>query len=384
MDSPDHDVAIVGAGPVGCVLALLLARLAPRPQRIALIGRPAPAAPGASDVDPRTLAVNHGSRVLLEQLGAWPRASASIETVHVSQRARLGRTLIRHDELGVPRLGSVVAYDALLAALGEALAASRVQRIASPRAQVRHGAAQAGVELEQERLSSAIVVQCDGARPSGLQRDYGQHAVLACIRATRPRPGWAYERFTDEGPLALLPHPLAQDLYSLVWCCAPAHARALLDMGEAAFAAALQERYGDRLGRLSLAGARHVFPLSLHAGPSLPGARVVAIGNAAQTLHPVAGQGLNLGLRDAAQLAQSLSQWLLQPAQDPTQLLQQFARRRRNDRWLTAGITDLLPRIFATRLPPVEHACGLSLLALDLSATLRIPLARHLMQGLRG
>jgi len=151
-----------------------------------------------------------------------------------------------------------------------------------------------------------------------------------------------------------------------------------------------------------------VFPLSLHAGPSLVNARCVAIGNAAQTLHPVAGQGLNLGLRDAAQFAQAMAPWLARlhgtgseearpgvarpgaarpsPAQaesDPAPLLRQFAGRRRADRWLTAGITDFLPRVFATGNPLVEHAGGLALLALDLAPPLRKPLARHLLQGLR-
>jgi 2-octaprenyl-6-methoxyphenol hydroxylase len=117
--------------------------------------------------------------------------------------------------------------------------------------------------------------------------------------------------------------------------------------------------------------------------PALLGQRAIAIGNAAQTLHPVAGQGLNLGLRDAAQLAIALGPWLAQPDSDPTHLLADFARRRRPDRLLTGGVTDFLPRIFATGNPLVEHAGGLALLALDVLPGLRRPLARHLLQGLR-
>src|SRR5690606_4264221 len=173
------------------------------------------------------------------------------------------------------------------------------------------------------------------------------------------------------------------DVYGVVWCNRPEEAARLQALDAAAFASALQEAFGERLGGLRLEGPRHVFPLSLHAGPSLLGPRSIAIGNAAQTLHPVAGQGLNLGLRDAAQLALTLTPWLAQPANDPTALLADFARRRRPDRWLTAGVTDFLPRIFATGNPLVEHAGGLALLSLDLLPVLRLPLARHLLQGLR-
>ena len=384
MDSPIYDIAISGAGPAGSALALILASKSPNPQRIALLGRhvaPSPATQ-ASTADPRTLALNHGSRVLLEQLGAWPARSADITTVHVSQRGRLGRTLIDHAELGVPRLGSVVAYDALLASLHSALDSSGVQRIeAIP--SLRQVGGHVELNLGERSLTSALAVQSDGARPRGVHRDYKQHAVLATIRSDRPRQGWAFERFTAQGPLAVLPHPDGNDLYGVVWCCSPMQAETLLAMTDDAFEARLHETFGDRLGRFHCTGARHVFPLSLHAGPSLVNARTIAIGNAAQTLHPVAGQGLNLGLRDAAQLGLALAPWLVQPHTDAAHLLTQFARYRRPDRWLTVGITDFLPRIFTTGNPLVEHACGVALLTLDLAPPLRNSLARQLLQGLR-
>lgn len=384
-DTPTYDIAISGAGPVGCALALLLARKTSTPKRIALIGKHF-IAPGTSacagSFDPRTLAINHGSRVLLEQLNAWPDQSSSIETVHVSQRGRLGRTLIRHSELNVPRLGSVTPYDALLATLHEAVARCGIELVSAPHAQF-HYAKNVQIDLGERVLSSALLIQSDGAKPKGLQRQYSQHAVLATVRASRPRLRWAFERFTSEGPLAVLPHPQGCDFYGTVWCCSPRHAEQLSRLDDRTFEAALHEQFGDRLGSFSCASPRHVFPLSLHAGPSLINARTVAIGNAAQTLHPVAGQGLNLGLRDAVQLAQGLSTWLLRSDTDPGPMLARFAQNRRPDRWLTSGITDFLPRIFATQNPLIEHACGLSLLALDLSASLRTPLARHLLQGLR-
>lgn len=387
MDTPTYDIAISGAGPVGSALALILARKSPAPERIAVIGRHPDDEGNAAGSpppkgDPRTLALNHGSRVLLEQLDAWPGECASIETVHVSQRGRLGRTLIRHDELGVPRLGSVVGYEGLMAALRRALRRSGVSLV-SGTPSAAPGGDRIAFDMAGRRITSRLSVLSDGSRPKGIDRTYRQHAVLATLRASRPRTGWAFERFTREGPLAILPHPDGGDVYGMVWCCAPATATRLLSLDHDAFVAAVRDMFGDRLGSLQSQGERHVFPLSMHAGPSLVNARTVAIGNAAQTLHPVAGQGLNLGLRDAAQLGMTLAPWLADVEGDPEPLLQRYAARRRPDRWLTAGITDFLPRIFATGNPLVEHAGGLALLSLDLTPWLRTPLARHLLQGLR-
>src|SRR3546814_152004 len=360
----------------------MLARKSPQPGRIALIGRHLasggnPANKQDAAIDPRTLALNHGSRVLLEQLTAWPQTSAGIQTVHVSQRGRLGRSLIRHDELGVPRLGSVVGYDDLLTSLHRALLNSGVSLIeASPTQTLAAGHVE--FDLGEDRMRSILAVQSDGARPRGVERHYGQDAVLATVRASHPRPGWAFERFTRNGPLAILPHPHGSDLYAVVWCCPPAEAARIQSLEDDDFASALYDMFGSRLGHFQPLGGRHVFPLSMHAGPSLINDRCVAIGNAAQTLHPVAGQGLNLGLRDVAQLAHALSPWLARTETDPAGLLAQFARNRRPDRWLTAGITDFLPRIFATGNPLVEHVGGLALLTLDLVPAIRHPLARHL------
>lgn len=382
-ESPEFDIVISGAGPVGSALALLLARVAPRPGRIVLLARNAAAHSPPADpfqADPRTLALNHGSRALLEPLNAWPAQWADINTVHVSQRGRMGRALITHDELGVPRLGSVVAYSALQQRLSAAVLQSGITLFEAD------SSSQSGAQwrtAEGRTITSRLRVRSDGSPPNGVQRGYNQHALLATIKAGRPQRGWAYERFTNQGPLAILPHPQDEGLYALVWCCTPDRAQALLQQAEPHFSAELQQAFGNRLGRLQLAGQRHVFPLALNAGPSLIDARTLAIGNAAQTLHPVAGQGLNLGLRDAAQLAQALSSWLHHPSDDPAPLLRQFALQRRPDRWSTSAVTDFLPRIFATGNPLIEHACGLSLMAMDASRHLRAPLARHLLEGLR-
>ncbi|ARP91636.1 monooxygenase [Bordetella genomosp. 9] len=388
-------IAIVGAGPVGQALALMLARSADDPSRIVLIqGGAVPAASAApatradavrNDPGARVLALNHGSLVLLETLGARPRDAAAIHTIHVSQRGRLGHTLIRDEDFDVPELGAVAPYPVVRDALGQAVAQAGIT--------VRHmqGARIAaqdadGVTIRADdgsSLRTGVAVVSDGAAAGKLRREYGQDAVLTTVRAAQPRPGWAFERFTREGPLALLPHPSGDDCYAVVWCCAPGRAAQLAALDDAGFSGALSETFGGRMGPLRCIASRHVSSLFMSVRRTQVEGRTVAIGNAAQTLHPVAGQGLNLGLRDAANLAQSLARWLQAPDGNPASALRAFASARRSDRWITAGLTDLLPRVFTTGLAPVEHACGLALLALDVARPLRIPLARHLLQGWR-
>jgi 2-octaprenyl-6-methoxyphenol hydroxylase len=398
----DTDITVLGAGPVGSTLALLLARHAPDPSRIVVCrAEPKQTADATATRDLRVLALNHGSRVLLEDLGVWPQGGAEIHDIHVSQRGRLGRTRITREEFDVPALGTVVPYESLRRVLDAAVDASGVtvrSSTASDAASVRRQS-EAGVDLAQGNLrwTTGVAVQAEGGTfddaqaesraVQHLRRGYDQHAVIATVRAERPRPQVAWERFTREGPLALLPHPgdgqADPARLSLVWCCTPERADILMAADDAHFADALHHTFGDRLGRLSPIGPRGRFPLGVSLRREVVDGRRVAIGNAAQTLHPVAGQGLNLGLRDAARLAQALTPWLRAPAENPSPRLSDFARARAADRWLTTGLTDLLPRVFATGFAPIEHACGLALLGLDTLQALRAPLARQLMQGRR-
>ena len=386
MPNAEYDLVITGAGPVGSTLALLLARYAPDPARIALIGNTFVFENGSSDpADPRSIAVNYGSQVVLQSVNGWPARHSPIETVHVSQRQRLGRTLIRNTDFNVPRLGSVVAYPDLLLQLHRALKNSGVTLIQATAPVTQASADGVSVTLNETgmALHAHVAVQSDGVRPKGLERQYDQAAILATVTASAPRDRWAFERFTREGPLAVLPHPSGVNHYGLVWCCTPTRANELAGLDPAAFNAALTTAFGKSLGHLAVNSPRRVYPLTLNAGPVRLDTRRVAIGNAAQTLHPVAGQGLNLGLRDAAQLAHTLRFWVANPDQSPEPALDTFTQQRRADRWATGAITDVLPRIFATGNPLVEHACGLGLLAMDLSQALRTPLATHLLQGLR-
>ncbi len=226
-------------------------------------------------------------------------------------------------------------------------------------------------------LRAAVVVQAEGGlfgeqAAKAQQRDYQQTAIIAQVNTSAPVAHRAYERFTSEGPLALLPQ---DDGYSLVWCARPASAQELLALDDAAFLARLGATFGERLGRFTHATRRLAFPRGLNAGAS-GSARTVAIGNAAQTLHPVAGQGLNLGLRDASELARLL-------ARDASpHALAQYAARRQQDRGLTVRLTDTMARIFAND-SALQPLLGLGLAAIDVAAPARAALAQMMMYGRR-
>lgn len=386
MNHQDVDVAILGAGPVGSALALLLAGDARHPDRIGVLHSDRASVYGhETHADPRVLAINHGSRVLLESLGAWPSRAAPILTIHVSQRGRLGRTLISHDEFVVPALGYVVRYADLHQSLLTALANSGVRLLKGETAQIeRQQDGLAYIRQGTLSLTAKLAVMADGHPQSEAKRTYKQMALITQAIASRPKEGWAFERFTREGPLAVLPHPGRPGMQSIVWCCKPERAASLQRLDTTTFSDALSETFGSRLGRLEVEGGIHAFPLTLNLDPEPVHGITVAIGNAAQTLHPVAGQGLNLGLRDAGMLARTLRDWLGGHPGNVAQLLSDFARDRRPDRQLTANLTDIMSRVFTTQSPLVEHAGGLALLSLDLVTGLRRPLARHLLQGLRG
>ncbi len=373
------DIAIVGAGPVGAALAALLAP-GGRSVRV-LEAREAPSR------DARTLALSQASRECLEQAGGWPSTGVTpIADIHVSQKGGPGRTLITAAEQGLQALGYTVAY----AALEETLE----RRLADLGAAVSWGSACEAIDLGPEaarlRLAGGEVVEArllvlaDGGvnarRIPGLaysEKDYGQVAITGPLRADRPHRGRAYERFTPEGPVALLP---VGDRYALVWTATPARAECLLALEEAAFLAELQAHFGDRAGRFVAAGPRAAFPLRLRTINSTIALRTVIAGNAAQAMHPIAGQGLNIGLRDAAALAAILS---ADPGCDPgtPAVLEAYRAARRRDAGRGVAFTDFLVGAFMDdrRLPTWGR--GAALTVLDLVPAARRWLAGRMIHG---
>jgi len=376
----DYDIAICGAGPAGMALAALLAKRGVEAARIVLVdAKPLEQAMQ----DPRTLALSYGSRQILEQIGAWPIHATAIHEIHVSRRGQFGRSMITRDEHRLPALGYVTRYGAIVEALGNVctrlgIAALRPVRVTGS----DEAADSVTLHLEGEGqgprvLRAAVVVQAEGGlfgeqADKAESRDYRQTAIIAQVNTSAPVAHRAYERFTSEGPLALLPQ---DDGYSLVWCARPASAQAILALDDAAFLARLGETFGERLGKFTHATRRLAFPLGLNAGVT-GSARSVAIGNAAQTLHPVAGQGLNLGLRDATELARALA------CGATPQALEHYAARRRQDRKLTVRLTDTMARIFANE-SALQPLLGLGLAAIDVAAPARAVLAELMMYGRR-
>ena len=381
----DFDVAICGAGPVGLALAALLAHRGVDGKRIALIDA---RSLGQSISDPRSIALAWGSRELLEEVGAWPFPATPIDTIHVSRRGQLGRSLMDREEHKLEALGYVTRYGDVVDALARAVERAGVETIRPARVTgLDESAEHATLALDDGRTLTAQVVvgaeggvfgqQDRGQEARAQTRDYGQSAVIARVTASNPIAHRAFERFTDEGPLALLPQNGADGHgYALVWCVQPERAAALQAMDEERFLHELGEAFGTRLGRFTKVSTRVAYPLGLNAEARAT-TRTVAVGNAAQTLHPVAGQGLNLGLRDAAVLAR-----LLARCPGP-EAIGRFLGERAQDRQVTIALTDAMARAFVGS-GPLQSVLGLGLAALDAVKPARTLLGELMMYGRRG
>jgi len=395
-------IAVIGAGPAGLALALHAARLLPTAQITLFDARPA-----EQDVsgDPRTLALALGSVQTLQRLGAWPASAAQpITEVLVTQapptlqsRWLPDAVHLRAADEAVPMLGAVLSYGALVSRLQQVWldrAAREPQRLHSrfgqPVAEVRNLAdgAAGGVQVDAgivDTFDLAVVAEggvfADQARKA-VTRDYRQTAWVGTVRLAGATPGLALERFTRDGPLALL--PLAPDgdgvaRAAMVWCV-PADDDPVAALDQTQRIAVLNTQLPEAAGRvLAISPLKH-FALGLNAERSLVDGAIVRIGNAAQTLHPVAGQGLNLGLRDAAELVQALRR-ATPDGLGP--LLRRLDWARAPDRWGMIAATDFLARSFTWRWPGLPAARGLGLAALQALPPLKSALARQMMFGKR-
>lgn len=384
------DVAIVGGGLVGASLALALA---PTGLRTALIEGVAADAAQQPSFDDRTTALGNGTRRSFEALGIWTQiaaAAAPIRRIHVSDAGRFGFARLAADEHGIDAFGYVVTNRVLGRALQTALGSLSTLELRMPARCTNVIAAADHVELQTEPalppLRARLVIAADGAnslvrQTMGLEaevEDYRQVAVVAHVRASRKADGTAFERFTTEGPFAVL--PLHDGAYGVVWTLAPAAATRVLAMTDDEYLAALQTAFGWRIGRLLGVGKRSSYPLKLSRARAITGHRVALIGNAAQGLHPVAGQGFNLGLRDAATLAECLAELVGRegPGCDVgvATVLNDFAARREADRDGVTRFTDGLVKLFGDTRPGIPLLRDLGLLLFDLSPTAKQAMSR--------
>ena len=402
--SNHRDIVIAGGGMVGISLALQLGRLMPEEISICLVeGFPFPqvSADGRPEYHPsfdaRSTALSYSSRVIYEQMQVWEDLQqwlSPIDSIHVSSRGRFGSTLMEAKDYQWPALGYVVENAWLGNALIQALYRQGRVEIRSP-AKVL-GAVPRGeglcLRLEEEteqEIEASLLLVADGAG-SGLrdalgvaveEKPYRQHALIANVATAQPHGGCAYERFTDEGPLALLPllpGPGGENRSALVWTLPPELAGKMQDCADREFLDRLQQRFGYRLGRLLQVGERHSYPLSLVQSTEQVRQGVVVMGNAAHALHPVAGQGYNLALRDVAELAAVLSQGI-SAGTHPGNLamLQRYHSRQLPDQERTIGFSDRVPSLFMESDPVLGLARDMALSGLDILPPLKREFVRY-------
>lgn len=381
------DVAIIGGGMVGASLALALAGTG---RRLLLIESVPFGADAQPSFDERTTALGNASRRIFEGLGVWTTLAseaAPIRSIHVSEAGRFGVARLEAAEQGVEAFGYVVPNRCIGAALWAGLAAAPDLQLQVPGRVEQLVISASGVQfmLAGERsgqlpVSARLVVAADGAQSqvravagiSAAVADYDQMAVVANVVADRPHGGRAYERFTDAGPMAVLPRH--DGALAVIWACRPERAAQLLALDEGAYLEQLQRCFGWRAGRFVRIGHRGAYPLKLTRAAATVADRAVLIGNAAQALHPVAGQGFNLGLRDAAMLAEVIANAPGDPG--APELLRSFATWRSRDRDGVVRFTDGLVRLFGDQRPGVGLLRNLGLLMFDLSPPAKSALAR--------
>ncbi len=383
----EYDIAIIGGGPVGAALALAL-----RDSKLKVCVLEARPADTASN-DARALALSYGSRLLLDRLGVWNtlQGISPIRTIHISQKQSFGRAVLHASEMNVPELGYVLPYPALQNVLTDVLRNSDVMSsYGASVTRLENSDGHAAISYKQDgaehTLHARLAVVADGGKLLAQQyppevRDYGQSALITHITCSAPQAEMAFERFTPQGPLALLPF---KNGYELVWTASHQAAQEMLAWDDAKFLRELHQHFGDRVGEFLTVSKRTCFPLVLRrALQQIPMPHTVLLGNAAQTLHPVAGQGFNMGLRDAWELAQEILD--AKPEELGTAaMLTAYRAHRRTDREAGIRFTDGLVRLFSNDLPLVSAGRAAALTALDCLPFAKKFVAKRMMFGANG
>lgn len=381
---PDEvDITIIGGGPVGALMAL---RLIESGHNVLLIE-----AREEQINDPRALALSWSSVEILQKLGVWDKtlSATAMDTIHVSQQHSIGQTCLYAHESNIPHLGYVVGFSALLKNMHAQLAQSTTPcAFGIKLKRVTFESTCATLTLEtlnntEHTLRTQLVIMADGGKPiDGLltdyhHKDYQQTAIVSHIDIETPHQHIAYERFSKDGPIALLP---CQDGFALIWTQTPEKAREKLALEETAFLEALQSCFKYRAPTLKKLGPVHTFPIRMKALKPSRIERIIYIGNGAQTLHPIAGQGLNLGIRDAV----TLSRLLYQTEKDELGLqamLKNYHDRRRKDRALMLHFTDLLVESFAKSGPFLNPLRSMGLFLLNQQPALKKQFAKYMLFG---
>ncbi len=372
--------------------ASLAAALAPLDLRVAVVEARLPGAPGQPSFDERCTAVAYGSRVILEAIGCWQDISADatpIRTIHVSDRGRPGISRIDAQEQGVPSLGYVIPNRAIGQALWPLMEQAENISLLAPMSvetvTIDDEAVTLGLDGPDEKrtITAGLLVAADGAR-SRLREalsmevaisDYRQNAVVTTIATSRAHENTAFERFTDDGPLAVL--PLGRNRCSIVWTVPRDDCADVLGWDDDTFVARLQEQFGFRLGAIERVAERQAYPLYLVTAKQHCRPRAVLLGNAAHGLHPVAGQGFNLSLRDVAALAETLADHPGDPGR--TEILEKYRDWRRADQKKVIAFTDGLVKIFTNPLAPVRGMRNAGLMLFELAPGAKRLFARHTM-----